>query len=430
MLTELFTKVQDVLQNNAFAQGGFVIAVIGSIIAYARGVPGRLKSFILGKIILTVTIEETSNLYLWFESWLDAQTDVDKKSNIRAASAWSWVTKSCKVVYSIGMGNHRLKIKDFWTYVSRGDDRKGGNSANGSSAPSPAGDSLVAKKNYSVMTWRWNRLKLKAFLESLHKEFQTNAEIEKSTHVFYWRMGQWNSIPARKQRPLSSVVLKEGQLEDLLTRFKSFFSQESWYVERGISYQLGVSFVGPPGTGKSSLILALAGHFKYNVYVLNLNSLNDSELTQAFASVAENAIFVVEDIDAYFEGRNIKTTRPGSVTFDGFLNAVDGLMNVHGRILCITTNHEEVLDEAMIRKGRIDVRLVLSATDSSQRRRLFEAFYPEHKHLAAEFEALVDALPRPTAGRDFTPAEIQGMFMDFPRDPEGLVKSLAQQKTA
>ena len=64
------------------------------------------------------------------------------------------------------------------------------------------------------------------------------------------------------------------------------------------------------GCGKTSLILALAGHFDYSICVLNLSDqgLSDTALAQRLAEVPENSIVLLEDVDAAFVSRNSART--------------------------------------------------------------------------------------------------------------------------
>lgn len=59
---------------------------------------------------------------------------------------------------------------------------------------------------------------------------------------------------------------------------------------------------GPPGTGKTSLVRALAGAFDRDLALLNLASdkLDDIKLASLVADVPEHCIIVLEDIDAAF----------------------------------------------------------------------------------------------------------------------------------
>lgn len=64
-----------------------------------------------------------------------------------------------------------------------------------------------------------------------------------------------------------------------------------------------------------------------------------------------------------------------SVTFSGFLNALDGVASGEERIIFMTTNHLSALDPALIRPGRVDLIELLDDAGPAQARRLFLQFY-------------------------------------------------------
>ena len=64
----------------------------------------------------------------------------------------------------------------------------------------------------------------------------------------------------RRKRPLNSVILDKGILEKLITDVEHFLGQPHWYIDRGIPYRRGYLLHGPPGSGKTSAIMALAGN--------------------------------------------------------------------------------------------------------------------------------------------------------------------------
>lgn len=113
--------------------------------------------------------------------------------------------------------------------------------------------------------------------------------------------------------------------------------------------RLGYLFSGPPGTGKSSLAFALAGHFGLPVYVLSLSlpELSDKGVEELFASTPFHCILLLEDVDATKpltrDGSRTKTRTPtkdvkdedkekkSTVTLSGLLNAIDGVAAAEGK---------------------------------------------------------------------------------------------------
>lgn len=179
-----------------------------------------------------------------------------------------------------------------------------------------------------------------------------------ATHVEICLFGDYWRVVARKaKRSLFSVVMPREQRDRIVDDIAQFRDSRAWYAERGIPYRRGLLLTGSPGTGKTSLVFALASHFSMRVYALNLGSIrSDTDLINAVTSVPENAILLIEDIDAAQHNRATKgdgESEP-SVTMSGLLNAIDGVFSRDGRVLIMTTNHPEKLDVALKRPGRAD----------------------------------------------------------------------------
>ena len=66
-------------------------------------------------------------------------------------------------------------------------------------------------------------------------------------------------------------------------------------------------------------------------------------------------------------------------TLGKVLNALDGIITNHGRIIILTTNHKEVLDPALVRPGRIDLQLELGYLCSETLNSLLARFFPDYK---------------------------------------------------
>ena len=184
----------------------------------------------------------------------------------------------------------------------------------------------------------------------------------------------------RRKRPLESVILDKGVKERIVDDVKYFLGDSGRYYSRGIPYSRGYLLYGPPGSGKSSFIKALAGELDYNIAILNLSErgLTDDRLNHLLATTPQRTLVLLEDADAAFSNRR-QTDSDGytgaNVTFSGLLNALDGVDSAEERILFFTTNHPEKLDEAFIRPGRVDLSIRLGEATRWQVGLLWDRFY-------------------------------------------------------
>lgn len=250
---------------------------------------------------------------------------------------------------------------------------------------------------------------------------------------------EWRQFgQARRKRPLESVVLDRGVKEKVVEDIKDFLASGSWYYDRGIPYRRGYLLHGPPGTGKSSFIQGLAGELDYDIAILNLSErgLTDDRLNHLLTIIPSRTLVLLEDVDAAFGNRRVQSDADGyrgaNVTFSGLLNALDGVASAEERIVFLTTNHVDRLDEALVRPGRVDLTVRLGEATRYQVTQLWGRFYGELDNSDAYLQVFLDKLynlgiigdeqgQKLDLGRSTSAAALQGLFLYNKGNMEGAI---------
>ncbi|XP_050261644.1 AAA-ATPase At2g18193-like [Quercus robur] len=226
------------------------------------------------------------------------------------------------------------------------------------------------RKTYFELSFekKFKEVVLKSYLPHVISCSEAIQEEERAVKLYsrgLYGRDQWSSVipehPATFEKLAMDTELKRSLIDDL----NRFVKRKEWYKKVGRAWKRGYLIYGPPGTGKSTLIAAMANHLKFDIYDLNISSINsDSDLRKTLHSTTNRSIVVIEDIDcAGLEKRGEeKKASSAEFTLSGLLNIIDGLWSscVDERIIVFTTNHKDKLDPALLRPGHMDVHMHMS----------------------------------------------------------------------
>ncbi|KAH6833429.1 P-loop containing nucleoside triphosphate hydrolases superfamily protein [Perilla frutescens var. hirtella] len=204
----------------------------------------------------------------------------------------------------------------------------------------------------------------------------------------------WKCVGFDHPATFDTLAMDPKKKKEIMDDLIEFTKAKDYYKKIGKPWKRGYLLYGPPGTGKSTMIAAIANFLHYDVYDLELTAVKDNtNLRKIMIEISKRAIVVIEDIDCslHITGRRKRKKsdqmdddrkkddlpedtfkkakddggddkEDSKVTLSGLLNFMDGLWSASGgeRIFVFTTNHVEKIDDALIRRGRMDKHIEMS----------------------------------------------------------------------
>jgi hypothetical protein len=200
-----------------------------------------------------------------------------------------------------------------------------------------------------------------------------------------WRSDELGSPLPLDHCAIDSLALPAAA-DEMVQELRRWKDSEAWYRTRKVPWTRGWLLFGKPGTGKTSLIRAVAQDFDLPIFIFDLASLNNRELQENWELMQQSApcIALMEDLDTVFRKRvNCSGDQGGGLTFDALLNCLSGIESADGVFKVATTNNIDELDSALgvpsfgdgqstisTRPGRFDRALELPALDDGGRKKV------------------------------------------------------------
>jgi len=416
MFEQILHALKEALSNQ-FLSGGLVLGLIGSAIALCRQLPSRIFAWLKRRLIVTVDVSNDDPIFEWLSLWLASHPYSRRARCLTAKSRRDDfgridnenVDRLPDVVFTPAPGNHFFVYERRFVWLSR--ERKDALGDKGSDF-----FSRLHRETFQIRVLGRKQQIIRSLIEKARAAAMQARDSR--VEIYISTQGFWTRSDTRHMRPLSTVILPGSTAIDVAEDIRQFLQSEGWYRERGIPYRRGFLFHGVPGSGKTSLITALAGEIGMSLYALNLGDphLTDGSLNSLLGDAKPGSVILLEDVDAAFTRREKGKDTDNGVTFSGLLNALDGAASKEGSIVFMTTNHKDALDPALIRPGRADVHILFDYATREQAQRLFRQFFPDvPSTLADRFSDI--------ASRQVTMAQIQGILLQHKGSPDNALRS-------
>ena len=291
----------------------------------------------------------------------------------------------------------------------------------------------LCKYILSVFSYKRSLKEIQNVIDIIHKEYCDYIEnkYNNNLHIFMY-MGtdsnqnlKYKSYPFHTTCNLNKVYFNNK--DKIMNQIKFFETNKKWYIDKGKPYTLGICTHGPPGCGKTSFEKALAKKLNRHLIIVDFSRIKtQNEADEIFFSEKINGkkipydkrLYLFPDIDRMTDILNkrdntnnnqlsnnnknaeeteekkmlktiLKEVAPTSssllkpkennidspLNLSKILNILDGIPERTGQIMIMSTNHPELLDEALLRPGRVDCMIEFRKASVSIVRKIIKNFY-------------------------------------------------------
>lgn len=291
---------------------------------------------------------------------------------------------------------------------------------------------------------KFNRF-IKESILYYHKHFEGITEDNNKTTMYISSSdgSYFEYLGKRNKRSLDTIYLPHKQKKDIIDDLTKFLAPttKQKYEKLGINYKRIYLLEGKPGSGKTSLIIALAAKFEYDIAIVSftpkmtdvnliraLRSLTDEKSRDDKPSKKKKFFIVFEDMDCIFKERKHNDENKNAITFSGLLNAMDGI-TTNEMIGFITTNYKHNLDSALIRPGRIDYIMNFDNANKEQIMEIFKVYTCEFYESLNNDEIIrnfYDELQ--SLNIKISTSLLQQYLLKYVDSPENAIKNLSELK--
>mgnify|MGYP003069966306 CR=1 FL=1 len=192
------------------------------------------------------------------------------------------------------------------------------------------------------------------------------------SNMMSFGMGKSNAkmyVAAQTGKTFADVAGQE-EAKEALEEIVDFLHNPDKYRSVGAVMPKGVLLVGPPGTGKTLLAKAVAGEANVPFFSIAGSEFVEMFVGQGAARVRDlfkqakekaPCIVFIDEIDTIGKSRDNRMggNDEREQTLNQLLAEMDGFDPTKGVILLAATNRPEVLDQALLRPGRFDRRIIV-----------------------------------------------------------------------
>jgi chaperone BCS1 len=223
---------------------------------------------------------------------------------------------------------------------------------------------------------------LKQLITFLIKSADNSSTKQNRDHInlYVYEKSYWAKTTAQKKRSIDTIYLPDEIKKELLEDINNFRNDRELFETNGIPYKRSYLLLGPPGTGKTSLIYAIASHFDVDIGIFKVSA-EKQTLEQAYKDIPKNTLMLIEDIENFFpvEGRDSHKFNKSDL-----LNVLDGVIVKDQLLTFMTANDISAIPKVLLRSGRVDKKIIFDYCKKDQVKKIYKTFIKTESEFEAE----------------------------------------------
>ena len=315
--------------------------IIGGSLVYFKQFFLFVIENIKNLVVTSLRIEESSFFYYSFQNFVIAEYGKNVKNLYYRNFFDDWIGKDTNINLFYSSGFILIKFNGVKFLILK-------NKSQIQNSFNPFKDN---KQEFQIFCF--NKEKLNQLLEYIDTNYGSNY-----IKYYYNANGEVKCAGRIINKTFDNIYLDGGIIDNLKKDLDTFRDSKETYDKYGIRYKRTYLFYGEPGTGKSSLSLAISNYTKRDVLSINMSKdMTDSNLITLVSNRPNKSIILFEDIDCLLDdiNRNEESKeKEVKISLSCILNILDGIYTPNDVIFIITTNNLDKIDDAIKRKGRTD----------------------------------------------------------------------------
>jgi hypothetical protein len=266
----------------------------------------------------------------------------------------------------------------------------------------PNADLIVVSADTTGRGIIQDRFFIRSNIEIKEKILQLNND----SGLHTWSEYGWEKSEVKFTKTFASIYLDDKILCEIRKKISTFVSHKSDYEKNGIPYKLSFLFEGNPGTGKTSVVKAIANELKSNVFIIPAEKISSfgsvvHHLKQTTKNYKSIPVIVFEDIHKLLPE-----------IYNQIYGFLDGIYDITNCVIIMTTNvpHKK-LDPTLVRAGRVNSIIHFDYLTEELMVKMFNIILPNHSHLTNKFINKIKHMK-------ITPAILESYLMQYGFDDE------------